>query len=72
MSQDTTPKPEALQWWLARRQLAVALIVLFGTAGLLLSGRIGEASWLEATIWTVGLYMLGEAAGAWATTWRKP
>lgn len=57
--------------WLARRQLGVTLLVLLGTAGLLWAERIDMARWADVTIWTVGLYMLGEAGSAWASTWRK-
>lgn len=57
--------------WLARRQLAVAVMVLIGAAGLLWAGRIDMARWADVTIWTLGLYMLGETGGAAVATWKR-
>lgn len=62
----------SLTRWVARRQFAVAVLVLAGSAGLLWAGRIDAARWADVTVWVVGLYMLGESAGAWAATWRRP
>ena len=74
MTQDTTPvvdQAARLAMWTARRQVAVSVGVLLGVAGLLLAGRIGEQTWADVTIWTVGLYLLGEAGGAWAASWKR-
>jgi hypothetical protein len=67
-----TPLPIEAWKWLARRQLGVAVFVILITTGLRLTGKIDEARWADVTIWIVGLYMLGDAAGAWAATWKKP
>jgi hypothetical protein len=64
------PAPPA-ELWLLKRQFGLAILVLVGTAGLLLAERIDAARWADVTIWTVGLYMLGEAGGAMAASWKR-
>ena len=48
----------------ASRKFILVVLVVLASAGLLLAGRIGEASWVEVTIWCVGLYMAGNGASA--------
>lgn len=65
------PIPADLWKWLARRQLGVALFTLSIASGLLLAGKIDAARWSDVTVWVVGLYMLGDAGGAWAANWKR-
>lgn len=48
----------------ASRKFILAVATVAAATGLLLSGRIGEAAWVEVSIWCVGLYMAGNGASA--------
>jgi len=63
--------PPPLEKWLLKRQLWVTVGTLLGAAGLLWSGKVDMQTWEDVTVWTVGLYMLGEAGATWAATYKR-
>jgi hypothetical protein len=69
VAEETAPPP--LEKWLLKRQLWVTVGTLLGTAGLLWAGKVDVKSWADVTVWTVGLYMLGEAGATWAAGYKR-
>ena len=55
----------------ASRKFVLALLVVLVSTGLLWSGKLDAARWVEAVTWAVGLYMLGNGASSWATVWGR-
>ena len=63
--------PPPLEKWLLKLQLWVTVGTLAGAAALLWSGKVDMQTWEDVTVWTVGLYMLGEAGSTWAATYKR-
>lgn len=55
----------------ASRKWLLALLMLALSSGLLWGGRIGEAAWVEVSVWTLGLYMAGNGLSAFAAVWGR-
>lgn len=55
----------------ASRKFVLAVFAVLVTTGLLWAGKLTSANWVEAITWTVGLYMLGNGASAWAAVWGR-
>jgi hypothetical protein len=55
----------------ASRKFLLAVLVVLLAAGLLAAGRIGDAAWVEVTIWAAGLYMAGNGLSAFAAAWGR-
>lgn len=48
-------------------KLAFALLVQIAATGLLLIGRLTGEEWVTTTTWVTAAYMLGQAAGVYAS-----